>query len=606
MTVKKMGLLGPVRDIPHYLKVFQAHLGKRMYLIFVLALMVALLEGLGIVMILPLLQSLNEGFSEEASGVAVFLHDLLIALGLADSVVAILVIMAVLFVLKGIVSFGAQSFNCYLNAQLTRGLKGRMLQAYNQMSYQYYVSRDTGHFLNVINAQINQMLTAFQRMAAMGTILIMTVVYLILALAVAFSFGVFALVAGVFLLLIFRKLNEYVRGLSRQTSDESSVLNKLLVQSLHAFKYLTSTDQNRHLNHHIQGSIHRLTGYGLRSGIAAGFTTSVREPIAIVLITVIVLVQLIWWEQPLAPIIVAVLLFHRGINSVLGIQGAWQALLSEIGGVEKVNEEFRAQSRHRQTNGSIELPAFQQGIELKNVSFCYQPHLDPVLNNVSFEIPARTSIALVGESGAGKSTLVDLLTLMLRPTEGDVLIDGVAGSEIQLSSWRRQIGYVSQETVVFDDTIAHNICLWEGDPTKDQALMARIITAARQAHIAHFIETMSDGYQTLVGDRGVRLSGGQRQRLFIARELFRKPNLLILDEATSALDSESERAIQRSIDELKGSTTVVIIAHRLSTIRNVDRVYVFDKGRLIEQGGYEELRDAEQSRFGKLVAMQAL
>ena len=606
MTVEKMSLLGPIRDIPHYLKVFQAHLGKRMYLIFVLALMVALLEGLGIVMILPLLQSLNEGFSEEGSAVAVFLHKVLSAVGLADSVVAILIIMAGLFVLKGFVSFAAQAFNSYLHAQLTRRLKGRMLQNYNQMSYQYYVSRDTGHFLNVINGQISQMLSAFQRMAGLGTILIMTLIYLILALAVAFSFGVFAMIAGVFLLLIFRKLNEYVRELSRKTSDESSVLNKLLVQSLHAFKYLTSTDQNRHLNHHIKGSIHKLTGYGLRSGIAAGFTASVREPIAIVLITVIVLVQLIWWDQPLAPIIVAVLLFHRGINSVLGIQGAWQALLSEIGGVEKVNEEFRAQSRHRQTDGTIELPAFQHGIQLKDVSFRYQPHLDPVLNNISFEIPARTSIALVGESGAGKSTLVDLLTLMLRPTEGDVLIDGVSGSEIQLSSWRKQIGYVSQETVVFDDTIANNICLWEGDPTKDHALMARIITAARQAHVAHFIETMSDGYQTLVGDRGVRLSGGQRQRLFIARELFRKPNLLILDEATSALDSESERAIQRSIDELKGTTTVVIIAHRLSTIRNVDRVYVFDKGRLIEQGGYEELRDAEQSRFGKLVAMQAL
>ena len=601
-----MSVLGPVRDIPHYLKVFQAHLGKRMYLIFVLALMVALLEGLGIVMILPLLQSLNEGFSEEGSAVAVFLHSMLSAVGLADSVVAILIIMAGLFVLKGVVSFAAQAFNSYLHAQLKRRLKGRMLEDYNQMSYQYYVSRDTGHFLNVINGQISQMLSAFQRMAGLGTILIMTLIYLILALAVAFIFGVFAMIAGVFLLLIFRKLNEYVRELSRKTSNESGVLNKLLVQSLHAFKYLTSTDQNRRLNHHIQGSIHKLTGYGLRSGIAAGFTASVREPIAIVLITVIVLVQLIWWDQPLAPIIVAVLLFHRGINSVLGIQGAWQALLSEIGGVEKVNEEFRAQSRHRQTDGNIELPALQHGIQLKNISFRYQPHLDPVLNNISLEIPARTSIALVGESGAGKSTLVDLLALMLRPTEGDVLIDGVSGSEIQLSSWRQQIGYVSQETVVFDDTIANNICVWEGDPTKDQALMARIITAARQAHIAHFIETMSDGYQTLVGDRGVRLSGGQRQRLFIARELFRKPNLLILDEATSALDSESERAIQRSIDELKGSTTVVIIAHRLSTIRNVDRVYVFDKGRLIEQGGYAELRDAEQSRFGKLVAMQAL
>jgi subfamily B ATP-binding cassette protein MsbA len=136
--------------------------------------------------------------------------------------------------------------------------------------------------------------------------------------------------------------------------------------------------------------------------------------------------------------------------------------------------------------------------------------------------------------------------------------------------------------------------------------MERVHDAASRAHIAHFIERLPEGYETQVGDRGLRLSGGQRQRLFIARELFREPNLLILDEATSALDSESERAIQQSIDALKGRLTVVIIAHRLSTIRNVDQVFVFDRGRLVEQGPYERLRDSRDSRFARLVALQAL
>jgi subfamily B ATP-binding cassette protein MsbA len=245
-------------------------------------------------------------------------------------------------------------------------------------------------------------------------------------------------------------------------------------------------------------------------------------------------------------------------------------------------------------------------IELSNVHFAYGVGQEDVLNGVSLAIPARTSVALVGESGAGKSTLVDLLSLALRPRAGALRIDDIPGDDIQLISWRRQIGYVSQETVLFDDTIANNICMWKGDPHRDSALIQRVREAAQQAHIAHFIETLPDGYDTLVGDRGIRLSGGQRQRLFIARELFRKPNLLILDEATSALDTESERYIQQSIDALKGQITVVIIAHRLSTIRNVDHVFVFDKGRLIEEGSYHRLRDAEDSRFGRLVAMQSL
>jgi len=252
------------------------------------------------------------------------------------------------------------------------------------------------------------------------------------------------------------------------------------------------------------------------------------------------------------------------------------------------------------------VPPLAQGISLRSVYFSYSPEIGDVLKDISLDIPLCTSIALIGESGAGKSTIGDLLTLMLKPQKGQVFIDGIPADKIHLADWRRQIGYVSQETVVFDDTIASNICMWEGDITKDHLLKERVREAAQQAHIAQFIETLPNRYQTLVGDRGLRLSGGQRQRLFIARELFRKPSLLILDEATSSLDTESETFIQQSIDALKGRITVVIIAHRLSTIRNVDHVYIFDNGRLVEHGPYQQLRDAADSRFGKLVAMQTL
>jgi subfamily B ATP-binding cassette protein MsbA len=240
------------------------------------------------------------------------------------------------------------------------------------------------------------------------------------------------------------------------------------------------------------------------------------------------------------------------------------------------------------------------------VRFSYAPGLRAVVQGVSLRIEARTSVALVGESGAGKSTIADLITLMLRPQQGEVFLDGVPGADTLRASWREQIGYVSQETVIFDDTIANNICMWAGDYRADGGLMQRIEEAAHRAHASEFIGELSEGYRTLVGDRGVRLSGGQRQRLFIARELFREPKLLILDEATSALDSDSEAAIQQSIDALRGKITVVIIAHRLSTIKNVDHVFVFDNGRLVEEGEYEELRDRQGTKFGRLVAMQSL
>jgi ABC-type multidrug transport system fused ATPase/permease subunit len=260
----------------------------------------------------------------------------------------------------------------------------------------------------------------------------------------------------------------------------------------------------------------------------------------------------------------------------------------------------------QEESGPRRLPALSEGIAFDDVCFAYDEDEGDVLHDINIEIPVNQTVALVGESGAGKSTLVDMLTLMLRPRSGEIFIDGVPGTEIDLASWRSQIGYVSQETVVFDDTIANNIHLWEGDIGDDSALRERVVDAAKRAHAHHFIQDLPDGYDTVVGDRGVRLSGGQRQRLFVARELFKHPNLLILDEATSDLDTASEQHIQSSIDALQGEVTVVIIAHRLSTVKNADRVYVLDEGRVVEEGPYHELRMRENGQFREMVEMQSL
>jgi ABC-type multidrug transport system fused ATPase/permease subunit len=294
------------------------------------------------------------------------------------------------------------------------------------------------------------------------------------------------------------------------------------------------------------------------------------------------------------------------MQAVISVQSGWQGTMDKIGSVEMVDDEFTAVLQNQEQSGTHRLDPLHEGIELRNVHYAYNAEDGDVLRDVNIDIPANTSVALVGESGAGKSTLVDLLTLMLKPRTGTVTIDGVPHDEVDLTSWRDQIGYVSQETVVFDDTVANNISLWKEDIEKDPALRERVIHAAERAHADHFIRDLPNGYQTVVGDRGVRLSGGQRQRLFVARELFKEPNLLLLDEATSDLDTASEQHIQDSIDALKGEVTVVIIAHRLSTVKNADRVYVLDEGRVIEEGPYHELRARENGEFREMVEMQSL
>ncbi|NNJ83438.1 MAG: ABC transporter ATP-binding protein [Gammaproteobacteria bacterium] len=597
--------MNPLRDIPGYLKVFQTYIGRRMYFIFILNLAAALTEGFGIVMLLPLLEAMNTS-GAASSGATKIMGDLLEAIGLSGSMVAILILIGTAFLLKGVIRFGAGAYTGYLQAQLMRELKARMFDAYSKMDYLYYARRNTGHFINIINGQIGGFYGSFSQFIGLFSSIITTFTYFGLAFFVAWRFGLMALGIGILTLLLFQRLNIYVRELSRHTAQENGHLSKLLIQSLQAFKYLTATAQIGHLRTGIMASIQQLTGYQIRQSIAGAFTSTIIEPFSVFFIVIIVIVQVVILDEPLAPMMVSILLFHRGINAVLSIQGRWQSALGSIGSVEMVRDEFRVQQKSCERDGEKDLLPLSNSIVFQHVDFAYDKDLGNVLDDISLHIPARTTVALVGSSGAGKSTMVDLLSLLLRPRRGEVFIDGVPGHRVRLASWRRQIGYVSQETVVFDDTIANNICLWKGDIEKDTELLAQVRSAAQRAHIANFIETLPSGYNTLVGDRGIRLSGGQRQRLFIARELFKQPNLLILDEATSSLDTESERYIQQSIDALKGQMTVVIIAHRLSTIRNVDYVYVLEYGRLIEEGPYDELRDTETSRFNRMVAMQAL
>jgi subfamily B ATP-binding cassette protein MsbA len=320
----------------------------------------------------------------------------------------------------------------------------------------------------------------------------------------------------------------------------------------------------------------------------------------------IVYIQIFLFEEKLEPILVSIVLFYRALNAVLAVQSGFQGTFQLIGSMELVNEEFNNQKKNQELDGKLILNKFSSQIELRNVSFNYNNNNKSIINNISLTISINKSIALVGESGAGKSTLVDMITLMHKPVKGQILIDGFDSVEIEKSTWRKQIGYVSQETVIFNETLANNISMWSGDYDSDNDLKKQIRKAAKQANILDFIDSLPNGFNSVVGDRGILMSGGKKQRLFIARELFRKPKLLILDEATSSLDSESEKEIQKSIESLKGKVTVIIIAHRLSTIKNVDQIYVISNGKIIENGTFNHLFKLKNSNFKKLSELQSL
>ncbi|HEX5885644.1 MAG TPA: ATP-binding cassette domain-containing protein, partial [Pyrinomonadaceae bacterium] len=248
--------------------------------------------------------------------------------------------------------------------------------------------------------------------------------------------------------------------------------------------------------------------------------------------------------------------------------------------------------------GARELPILKKEIELRNVSFGYANETRSVLHDVNLKIPAGTMVALVGESGGGKSTLTKLLPRFHDPSSGAVLWDGADIRDVTISSLRKQIALVTQETVLFNDTVRHNIAYG-----KPEATDAEIEEAALIAFAHDFIRELPDGYDTIVGERGIFLSGGQRQRLAIARAILVNAPVLVLDEATSALDAESERLVQRAIGNLVRNRTTIVIAHRLSTVRRADVIVVMEAGRIIEMGTHAELL-SQGGQYRKLYELQ--
>ncbi|MEX1211368.1 MAG: ABC transporter ATP-binding protein [Balneolaceae bacterium] len=597
-----------LRDIRAYLKVYRRFIGRRLYIVFALTGAAAITEGFGITLLLPLIDSSDAGGGAAGRGGAAtrVLYELLEVIGIGTSLVGILLFIGVVFLGKGALKFAEGAYGSYLRATLLREVKATMFNTYREMSYAHYAANNTGHFVNVINGQIYNFVRTFETFNRFLSTIIVTCSYLAIAFLLAWRFALMAVAAGLLLILLFRVLNRYVQELSRKTSEELSTLNKFLVQTLQSFKYLVSTHQMDHLKGGVMKSIRKLEGYYFRQGVASAFTQAIREPVSVLFLLLVIILQVTVFEAPIAPIFVALLLFHRAMQYMIGIQEDWQRTMDRIGSLEMVVRELDVVGETREKDGTVSIGPLQKGIEFENVCFRYPESREEALKEISLTIPANKTTAVVGESGSGKSTMIDLVTLLLKPRSGTIRIDGIASDRIQAASWRSQIGYVSQETVVFDETIANNICLWEGEYREDEELKERIHRAAEAASAQAFIEELSDGFETVVGDRGVRLSGGQRQRLFIARELFKNPNLLILDEATSALDSESELSIQKSIDALHGSVTVLTIAHRLSTIRDADNILVLDHGQLVEQGSYEALTQTEGSHFRRMVQLQTL
>jgi len=255
-----------------------------------------------------------------------------------------------------------------------------------------------------------------------------------------------------------------------------------------------------------------------------------------------------------------------------------------LAAAERVFEIIDVEPQLTSPKDAVNIDTLRTAIEFENVSFTYENTGMPALHNIDLTIPKGQKVALVGKSGAGKSTLADLIARFYDVTDGVITFDGIDVRMISLESLRRLMGIVTQEIILFNETVESNIAY--GESSIDSG---RVESALIAANAKEFVSAMPDGVKTMIGDRGTKLSGGERQRLAIARAIYFDPQILIFDEATSALDNESEQLVQDAIDRLLEGRTAIIVAHRLSTVRNADKIVVLDKGKIVEVGNHEQL-----------------
>jgi len=310
-----------------------------------------------------------------------------------------------------------------------------------------------------------------------------------------------------------------------------------------------------------------------------------------------------------------VVFMHKGVPEAVGVmavlyaaytklmaaQATYQKFLQVAGGIlmyERLQTEL-AEAAEPDAAGKL-APDFAGGFVFDHVGYRYNADGADILKDICLEIPRNSSVAFVGDSGSGKSTLVNLVTGLLAPSSGAIRLGGASYADLNLDKLRDGIGYVTQESVIFNDTVTNNITLW------NQAYgEAQVRAAAAKAKADAFIQEMPGQYANVLGDGGMNISGGQRQRLTIARELLRDTPVLVLDEATSALDSGTEEEIQKSVDAYRGSKTLIIIAHRLSTIKNCDVIHVLDQGRVVESGPFAALL-GRNGKFAEMARRQSV
>jgi ABC-type multidrug transport system fused ATPase/permease subunit len=557
----------------------------------------SLFESISFVMFVPIINQMNVSDADN-NILSTYIDAFFNLIGIEKTLNSILAVTAVILLFSGVATFFQNMLRNYLKASLKRSYKIKLLKLFEKMDYRQVLNSSTGYYNNLITNETDRAISAFSSYSMLVAKIINIIVYGWIAMLLSWQITVVGIVCSGVVMLSMKNIFGSSSAIDLEFSRVNALLPEYLIQTIQSFKYLRSTNNFYKLRNKIVSTLDSLFNCEVKIALLIWKTKLVLQLFTPFTVIIMIYYMVSVKGNSMGSVIVLALVFYRTINTLSGFQKNWQGFLASTGGLITVEDACVRFSQDIERNGNIRLDSFKDSIVMEQVRYAYGDI--EVLNDANIRINKNCTIAIVGESGAGKSTFVDLITGVLKPTSGKIMIDGLDYSDIDIYSLRDLTGYVTQEIIMFNDSIKNNISFWSQGMDNTYT----IESAARDANCEEFILKSPNQYNTHIGDRGFKLSVGQRQRLAIARELFKKPEILILDEATSALDSESEAAIQQSIDSFKRNKTIIIIAHRLSTIKNCDYIYVFSKGSIVEHGTFKDLYDNVGSQFRNMCNMQ--
>jgi len=579
---------------------------------------ISLMEGIGIYMLVPML-SLIGIFEMSSTGLQLpWLSKWLDQLSDNSQLVLVLGVFVVILSGQAWLQRLQTIRNTRIQQQFIRTLRQETYRAIIMAKWSFFLQKRKSDFNHILTTELARVSQGTNLILQMAASLIFTAIQIGLAFWLSAKLTVIVLVFGVLLFFVLKKFVQRAKQIGDQTSELSQHYYNGITEHFNGIKDIKSNMLEESHIGWFEKICKRIERNVIQFSQLNSGTQLIHRVSSAVIIAAFIYLSLRVLAVPPASLLLIILIFSRLWPRFTSIQSNLEYISSMLPAFQLVRKLQAETEMSREiselTNASAELnrnsrrdihPIIQplelmRSIECTNVNYRYEGSSSYSLANVNASIPAKGMTAIVGKSGAGKSTLIDLIMGLIRPETGEIRIDDVPLSEEQLLAWRSSIGYVSQDPFLFHTSIRENLRLVDPDASEEQMWQALQFSSS-----AAFVRKLPHGLDTMIGDRGIRLSGGERQRLVLARAMLRNPSVLILDEATSALDSENEQHIHEAIERLKGHVTIVVIAHRLSTIRTADRVIVLEEGRVIQQGGYQQLSTDPVGTFSKLLNMQA-